>query len=128
MSRPPAWTVRVARTGAVLALDAVKAKTASARMTGLLRHASLPDGEGMIFEGCRSIHTFGMRFPIDVVFVDRAWTVVRIMAALPPGRLPMPVWRAWGVVELPAGRAAKSGLQNGDQLIVAQALSKGENP
>jgi uncharacterized membrane protein (UPF0127 family) len=115
--------VAIARTGAVLAQRASKAETLSARLIGLLGHASLPEDEALIFEGCRSIHTVGMRFPIDVVFVDRSWTVIRIMAQLPPGRLPMPVWNGWGVMELSSGRAGRAGLQQGDQLILRESVS-----
>ena len=117
------WTVSLARTGTVVARRAAKAETLSARMIGLLGHATLPEEEGLIFEGCRSIHTVGMRFPIDVVFVDRRWMVVQVKPHLAPGRLPMPVWGAWGVVELAAGRIAKTGLRRGDQLVLREALN-----
>jgi uncharacterized protein len=113
----------LARTGTVIASQADKAETLQARMVGLLGHSRLPDDEALIFEGCRSIHTFGMRFPIDVVFVDRSWVVVHLMPNLPPGRLPMPVWGGWGVLELAAGRIAKTGLQIGDQLVLREPLN-----
>ncbi len=90
-------------------------------MVGLLGHARLADGEALIFEGCNSIHTVGMRFAIDVVFVDRQWTVVALREALAPGRLIAPVWNAWGVIEAAAGASKRCGLQVGDTLKYTDA-------
>ena len=117
------WTVKIARTGAVLVDRAAKAETLLARTIGLLGRRGLPDDEGLIFERCRSIHMVGMRFPIDAVFVDRYWRVVRLLDRLAPWRLPMPVWEAWAVIELAAGRIAATGLQCGDQLLLREPLN-----
>ena len=88
------------------------------RMVGLLGRHVLEEGEGLILSACHSIHTAFMRFPIDVVFVDHAWTVVRVWKALPPWRVTPWVGRAQAVVELPAGTLGKAGLVVGDQLLV----------
>lgn len=88
------------------------------RMRGLLGRAGLPAGEGILLRPAGSVHTFFMRFPIDVVFLDREQRVVGIEPALPP-------WRTSGrrgakaVVELAAGEAARRGLQVGERLSVA---------
>lgn len=74
------------------------------RMRGLLGRDGLPPGEAMAFPRCNAIHTLGMRFPIDVAFLDRAGRPVRLARAVPPGRLL--VWgglRARTVVEAAAG-------------------------
>ena len=92
------------------------ARSWRARLVGLLAHRSLPDDEAMILPACDSIHTIGMRFPIDAVFIDAAWRVVRVTSALPPGRFILPVRGAWGVVELAAGQAEVLALRVGDQL------------
>ena len=90
------------------------------RMRGLLGRASLPAGEGILLRPAGSVHTFFMRFPIDVVFLDREQRVVGIEPALAP-------WRTAGrrgakaVVELAAGEAARRGLQVGDRLALADA-------
>lgn len=90
------------------------------RMRGLLGRASLPAGEGILLRPAGSVHTFFMRFPIDVVFLDREQRVVGIEPALAP-------WRTAGrrdakaVVELAAGEAARRGLQVGERLSVADA-------
>jgi uncharacterized membrane protein (UPF0127 family) len=88
------------------------------RMRGLLGRASLPAGEGILLRPAGSVHTFFMRFPIDVVFLDRDDVVVGIEPALAP-------WRTSGrrgakaVVELAAGEADRRGLEVGDRLVAA---------
>jgi hypothetical protein len=108
--------IRRAATGAALATRAALALSWRQRAVGLLAHRSLPAGDGMVFPRCRAIHTFGMRFPIDTVFVDRHWVVVGLQERVAPGRLVWPVWRAWGVIELPAGTIRESRVQLNDRL------------
>ena len=108
--------LRVARTGAWLATSASLATTPIQRMVGLLGHAAMAPGEALIFPRCRSIHTIGMRFPIDVVFIDQAWQVVGMKARLAPGVLWTSNGKAWGVVELEAGKAEGVGVQIHDRL------------
>ncbi len=112
------WQIRVARTHETLASRATIAGSLWARMAGLLGRRSLPQGEGLILKTCRSIHTAFMQFPIDAVFVDHAWAVVRICNTLPPWRLSPVVWGAHAVIELPAGTAGTTRLQVGDQLVL----------
>jgi len=113
--------IRVERTQGLLASRATLARTPWARLVGLLGRRELPDGEALVFERCRAIHTVGMRFPIDMVFVDRGWRVVAVRQAVGPGRLVGPIGRAWGVVELAAGSAARAGLETGDQLLLSES-------
>ena len=61
------------------------------RMRGLLGRRVLPIGHGMLIEACGSVHTVGMRFPIDVIFLDRAWQVRRVCRHVSSGR-----WLVWG--------------------------------
>lgn len=84
-------------------------------MVGLLGRRELPVDEGLWLAPAWSIHTWGMRFPIDVVFVDRDERVLRIVEAMVPWRL---VSRrgAHAVVELAAGRARALGLREGCRL------------
>ena len=91
------------------------ASTWRARMIGLLGHHTLEDGEALFLPGCRSIHTWGMHFAIDALFVNHAWCVVAMRKGLRPWRIVSPVWRAWGVVELRAGALEGAGVQVGDQ-------------
>ena len=106
---------------APLAERAAKATGFFARLKGLLGRPGLPAGEALIFERCRSIHTIGMRFPIDAVFVDRAWTVVALHEDVRPGRLIAPVTGAWGVIETASGIASQTGLRVGDRLHLVTA-------
>lgn len=86
------------------------------RMRGLLGRASLPATEGILLRPARSVHTFFMRFPIDVVFVDAQLAVVGIAAALPPWRTARER-RASSVLELAAGESERRRLAVGDVLL-----------
>lgn len=91
------------------------AVTAWTRMVGLLGRAELPRDQGLLLAPAWSIHTWAMRFAIDVVFVDRDERVVRIVEAMAPWRLTSER-RAQAVVELAAGRARELGLAVGEPL------------
>jgi uncharacterized membrane protein (UPF0127 family) len=101
--------------GTVLADKADFADTGTKARTGLLKHAGLAPGEGLWIAPCEAIHTFGMRFPIDVVFLNRKKTVVKIRSNLTKGRMCASL-RAYSVLELPAGRLSETGTRCGDQL------------
>jgi uncharacterized membrane protein (UPF0127 family) len=90
-----------------------------ARMRGLLGRAALASDEGMLFVPGSSVHTLFMRFPIDVVFLDKELKVLRVAAAVPAWRA-RSAHRAKRVLELPAGASARLGLQAGDQLTLAE--------
>lgn len=82
------------------------------RLVGLLGRRALSADEALWIEPCGSVHTFGMRFAIDVVFLDRVGRIVRVVNALPPGR-----WcRAPGArvaIEFAAGASARWSLVEG---------------
>jgi uncharacterized membrane protein (UPF0127 family) len=86
-----------------------------ARMRGLLGRAGLAADQGLLIPNTSSIHMFFMRFPIDAVFLDREFRVRRIAAGLPPWRI---AWArgAKSVLELPAGAAARAGIEIGSRL------------
>lgn len=97
------------------------AATRAARRRGLLgrdRCAGL-----LVLRPCRQVHTVGMRFPIDVAFVDRAGQVLRVVT-LRPGRLSRVVWRARWVVEGPAGAFATWGIVSGATLAVREHAAR----
>ncbi len=102
------------REGEVLA-SAEVASTRRARREGLLRRDAV-DG-ALVLRPCRQVHTFGMRFPIDVVWCDGGGRVLRI-ATVRPRRLSRPVLRARMVIEIEQDAAARWGLQRGDVLEV----------
>jgi uncharacterized membrane protein (UPF0127 family) len=86
-----------------------------ARMRGLLGRSDLPQGEGILLRPAGSIHTFFMRFPIDVVFLNEENEVVKVVHRLAP-------WRAAGmkgarsVLELSAGEAESRGIEVGSTM------------
>ncbi|MDX2153881.1 MAG: DUF192 domain-containing protein [Bryobacteraceae bacterium] len=98
----------------VLATRAEVADTAAKRNTGLLKHSSLPKGEGLLIP-TQAVHCFGMKFPIDVVFVNRKRQVLKVRPEM--GRRAIAIClTAHAVLELPAGMIAETGTQKGDQL------------
>ena len=72
-----------------------------------------------MLEGCNWIHTLGMGFPIDVLYLNRKGRVVHITLAMPPNRIGPPVWQAHSVVELPIGAIERSGTEAGDDLDIS---------
>ncbi len=91
------------------------ADTRRARTRGLLGR-DIVDG-ALLLRPCRSVHTIGMRVPIDVAFCDAELRVLRVVT-MPRHRLARPVRRARAVVEAEAGAFARWGLRPGDQLEV----------
>ncbi|MCG3148849.1 MAG: hypothetical protein PCFJNLEI_02298 [Verrucomicrobiae bacterium] len=85
------------------------------RMIGLLNRAAFAPGEGLLLDRCYGIHTIGMRFAIDVLFLDRDLHVMRAVPALPPYRTCV-VRQAVYVLELPVGAIAQSRTEAGDQI------------
>ena len=91
------------------------------RAVGLLRTPEVLPGEGLLIERTASIHMFFMRYPIDVVFVDRTGRVTRTVSRLRPWRV---VWWARGArdcIELRAGALEGTGTRKGDQLAFTEA-------
>ena len=80
------------------------AKSWWARLRGLAWRRQPPDGWALLFPRCRSVHTFGMRFPIDVVFLDRHGWPIAIRRGVRPGRI-VRRGRAAAVIETKAGDA-----------------------
>ncbi len=102
----------------VLCKNAYKADSMRARMRGLLGRASLAQDEALILDPCNSVHTFGMRFSIDVVFVSRAGKVVDIISGLRPWRLSPLYFAARYAIEFPAGAVQSVNLSKGDILQI----------
>ena len=101
----------------VLARAAEVADTSAKRRTGLLKHERLEPGEGLWIVPCESVHTFFMKFPIDLVYLDRRRKVRKVRSAVRPWRLSACLL-AHSVIELPAGAVKQSGTQAGDELVI----------
>lgn len=101
--------------GRVLADRADIADTIAKRNTGLLKHLKLDPGEGLLIP-TQAVHTFRMKFPIDIAFLSRKRKVLKIRANMIRGRISMSLL-AHSVLELPAGTLAETGTVAGDQLV-----------
>lgn len=102
--------------GTVLGGDVRTADTFLSRLKGLLGTPGPGEGEGLWIVPCRCVHTFGMRFPVDVAFLDAGGVVVGVLAGLPPNRIGRPFRNARGALELRAGTLAASRTAPGDRL------------
>jgi len=109
--------VRNQSRGSVLGHAVDVADTSSKRRVGLLKHERLEGGTGLWIVPCESVHTFFMKFPIDLVYLDRRRKVRKVRNAVPPWRLSACL-AAHSVLELPAGTAAETGTRVGDELII----------
>jgi uncharacterized protein len=85
-------------------VEIVVARSLHRRLLGLALRRRAPDGWALLFPRCRSVHTFGMRFAIDVVFLDSEGRVARVVSDLRPGRIAL-CRRAAAAVEVRAGEA-----------------------
>lgn len=119
---PGEWGLRVDRTGGALARVIELAGASTARRRGLLGRDALPAGHALVLAPCQAVHTFGMRFAIDVVGVARSGRVVTMRHAVPARRIVLAL-RAFAIVELAAGTCLAAGLRPGDHL---HAVQRGE--
>lgn len=90
-----------------------------ARLRGLLAHPPLQPGQGVWIAPCNWIHTLGMRFAIDVLYLDQERQILHLVSDMQPNRIGAPVWRAHSVVELPAGTIKRTGTGVGEQVEIA---------
>jgi uncharacterized protein len=103
------------RTGAMVAAKVTAAFDSASRRQGLLGRGGLAPGEALILAPCSTVHTAFMRFPLDLVFLDRAGRVLKTSCAVRPWRV-RAAWRAFAVVELAAGSLQSSGTKPGDAI------------
>lgn len=120
--REPGLPYRIdnSRNGRTVATTLLTAFDSKTRRTGLLRHDSLPEGRALIIAPSNAVHTIGMRFAIDIAFVRRDGSIVKVYKALPPWRIAAS-FRAFAVVELAAGALEAAGTMAGDTLVVVRA-------
>jgi uncharacterized membrane protein (UPF0127 family) len=106
--------------GTVLGSQIRVADTALTRLVGLLGDSELAPGTGLLIEPSSGVHTFGMRFPIDVVALDRQGCVRGVWEGLGPFRIAAVGLKVHKVLELPVGAIRQSQTQVNDQLLVQQ--------
>jgi len=102
----------------VLAKEAIVADTALRRIKGLLGRKDFQPGEALIIKPCNSIHTFFMRFSIDVLFVDKNNRVIKALPSIKPFCFTSIYFKAHLAIELPAGTLDSSLTQEGDSLLL----------
>lgn len=95
----------------VIANEVDIADTFLARLKGLLGKSEFKEGMGLIIKPCNSVHSFGMNFNIDVLFLDKNNRIVKIIKNMSPNEISPIVKGAKCVLELPAGVVEKNGVQ-----------------
>lgn len=105
---------RILLEGTTWAARVERAATTVERMRGLLGRSSLGPGAALLIERCGAVHTMGMRFALDLVFLDRGWRIVRVVRNVRAGRLLVwGGWRATRVVESELGCLEMGNVQVG---------------
>lgn len=104
-------------TAAVLATTVEVAFESEARKRGLLGRASLAPGHALVIAPCSGVHTFGMQFPIDVVFVAKDGRIVKIRHDMPAGRLAAAL-TAFATIEVAGGTVQRGGIEVGQTIEV----------
>ena len=99
------------------------AADSAARKRGLLGRDGLAPGHALVIAPCNGVHTFAMRFAIDVIFAARDGRVVKIARAVPARRIAFAVG-AFAAIEMAAGEAERAGLVVGDRLVVTKAIQE----
>jgi uncharacterized membrane protein (UPF0127 family) len=102
----------------ILSENIALADTFGNRVIGLMFRESPKDSDGLLLEPCNSIHTFFMRYPLDVVFLNRGDVVVKVIRNLRPWRMTPIYFRARKTLELPAGKLPAD-VREGDQLEIS---------
>jgi uncharacterized protein len=105
-----------------LAVALTVADTFLRSLVGLMGKHSLPEGHGLWIVPCQSVHTFWMRFPIDVVFLDKDRRVVHLVERLRPFRISKHVSKARSVIELPASVIHQTMTQVGDHIEIVESV------
>ena len=108
--------IRNATRGHVLGGAIRSADTFLLRMRGLLRTDGLAEGEGLWIRPCNSIHSLGMRFEFDAIFLGPDMKVVGRYERFRRNRISRVFWNARGVLELPAGTIERTGTEVGDEI------------
>jgi len=103
-----------------LADEAGIADTFFGRLKGLLGRKDLPKGDGLVIDPCTGIHTVGMKFGMDVIFLDRSSCVIGLRTGIAPNHLTRIFWKAKRAVELPVATIEDSGTDIGDLIRIEE--------
>src|SRR5215213_11743416 len=109
------------RTGAIVGDAITEADGPWQSFKGLMLRKSLPDGHGMVFRPAKGIHTQFMRFPIDLIFLDKQNQVVKVRPSMRPWRFDFT--NAAAVIEMTGGTAETVDVRVGDRLELQSSAS-----
>ncbi len=107
----------------VIAANASEARSFAQKLFGLMGKRALSADAALIIYHTNWIHTFWMRFALDLIYLDRERKVVGLEAGLGPNRIGKPFWKAETVIELCAGAISASRTEIGDQLRIGDGAS-----
>ncbi len=114
---PAGYVLRDTRTGHVLATHLEVARDSRSRRRGLLGRDRLETGHALVIAPCGAIHTWFMRFPIDVLFVAKDGRVVKCAHDVKPWRMAAAL-TAHAAIETPAGTLRRCGAEPGDHILL----------
>lgn len=121
------YRARDAASGMVVADRLSAAHTHWRRLKGLLGTRALEPGQGLWLKPCRQVHTFGMRYALDLVFLDENGRIVQTLAGLGANKISPSISGAASVLELPAGALQKTGLTPGARIEI-DGVSGSDSP
>ncbi len=101
----------------VLSTDILMAESLISRLIGLMFKQRLEGADGLLIDPCRSIHTFFMRYSLDIVFISKDNKIIKIIRDMKPWRVTWIYFRASKTLELPAGNLPVD-LKEGDSLEI----------
>jgi uncharacterized protein len=104
--------------GAEIANEITKAHHFFSRLKGLMFSKSLPEGHGLHIQPCRSIHTFFMNYPIDVLYLNKDFEIVGLDENLQPAKMGQVYKNGYSVLELTSGTIQKSGTKVGNKIKI----------
>jgi uncharacterized protein len=111
--------------GNIVAEEVMRAFTFFRRLKGLMFTKSLPSGCCLHIRPCRSVHTFFMKYTIDILYLDAQYNIIGVEANLKPGKLGAIFQNSVSVIELPEGTIQQNDLQIG-QAVRFETTKKGE--
>ena len=118
-SAPGGWVLQNERTGSTVSSRLLPAFDSRTRRRGLLGQSGLDRDAAVILAPCGAIHTWFMRFSIDVLFVQKSGIVTKVCARVRPWRIAVDL-RAFAAIELAAGVALEADTRPGDRLLLVR--------
>jgi hypothetical protein len=112
------------RNGKELADDVIEARGIKSKLLGLIGRDSLEQACAMLIPGCRQVHTFFMRFAIDVLFLNSARKVIGMECEMAPFRISRFYLKGKSVLEMPAGTLKRMGVRLGDTLWIGEGSAE----